>query len=370
MGKKAKTKDPISLAQMLGKAAEGLKDIEYGFHDPSVWVHTGCYGLNHLISGDMFEGFPMGKTMILAGESGSGKSYLSCSMIREAQKEGILPVILDSESALDRRFLEAIGVDTDPDKLLYFGVATVAQCQKIITNVLQGLDKIPEEERTPVLFVIDSLGMLLTDKEATERDQGLMKMDMGTKAKHLRLFFRMITNQISKYNAGVIATNHTYSGSDMYGNPKTSISGGEGLVYAASIVLMVQKKLLKENPKVMKSAVKGIWVKVKCLKTRFTQPFQTLEMALPYDTGLDPYSGLLEKFVEAGAIDAGGAGWYTVRATGEKFQGADKFANYAPDLIEKARTGEIKLDFSDQGDEDAESAISVSVQKALATEED
>lgn len=365
-----KAKKEASLTAKLSEGVSKIKEVEFGFHDPSIWVHTGCYGLNHLISGDLFEGFPMGKTMILAGESGSGKSYLSCAMMREAQKQGILPVILDSESALDRRFLEAIGVDTDPDKLLYFGVATVTQCQQIITNVLQGLDKIPEEERVPLLFVIDSLGMLLTEKEAKERDAGTMKADMGTKAKQLRLFFRMITNQISKYNAGVIATNHTYKGSDMYGNPLTHISGGEGLIYAASIVLMVSKRMLKEDPKVAKSAVKGIKVNVKCLKTRFTQPFQLLEMNLPYDGGLDPYSGLLEKFVEAGAIDAAGAGWYTIKGTGEKFQGSDKFNQYAEALLQKVADGDIKLDFHDYGDEAEEDEISVTVQKALAAKED
>ena len=361
-------KEVLSLSELLAKGAEKVKDIEFGFHDPSIWVHTGNYGLNHLISGDLFEGFPMGKTLILAGESGAGKSYLACAMMREAQSQGILPVILDSESSLDRRFLEAIGVNTDPDKLLYFGVATVSQCQSIISNVLKGLDSIPEEERVPLLFVIDSLGMLLTEKEAKERDDGVMKADMGTKAKQLRLFFRMITNQISKYNAGVVATNHTYKGSDSYGNPLTHISGGDGLIYAASIVLMVSKKMLKEDPKVVKSAVKGIKVKVKCLKTRFTQPFQILEMNLPYDGGLDPYSGLLEKFVAAGAIDKAGAGWYTIKETGEKFQGDAKFIQYAPDFLKKVQSGEIRLDFQDYEHPGDGDGISGTVQQSLSEE--
>lgn len=362
----AKKKEALSLSETLGLQAKGVKDIEFGFHDPSIWVHTGCYGLNHLISGNLFEGMPMGKTMVIAGESGSGKSYLSCVMIRNAQAQGILPVILDSESALDRRFLEAVGIDTAADKLLYFGVATVAQCQSIISNVLKGLDSIPEEERVPLLFVIDSLGMLLTEKEAGERDAGIMKADMGTKAKQLRLFFRMITNQISKYNAGVIATNHTYKGSDSYGNPLTHISGGDGLVYAASIVLMVSKKMLKEDPKVAKSAVKGIKVNVKCLKTRFAQPFQILEMNLPYDGGLDPYSGLLDKFVAAGVVDKAGAGWYTIKETGVKFQGDAKFAEHAEELLAKVQSGSIKLDFYDyEGDEATANAISATVQESL-----
>lgn len=318
-----------------GKLGE---ELEIGFHDPKTWIHTGNYALNKIISGDFQRGFPMGKTMILAGEPGSGKSYMACSIIKNAQALGILPIVLDSESALDRPFLEAIGVDTSDDKLLYYGVSTVAHCQALISKVLKGLNDIPEEDRMPILFVIDSLGMLLTEKEQKEFDTGIMKADMGAKAKQLRLFFRMITNQIAKYDAGVIATNHTYKGSDMYGNPKTSISGGDGLIYAASIVLMLGKKELKESAM---APTEGIYVKTKCMKSRFCQPFQRVDMELPYKGGLDPYSGLLKQFVASGIISQAGA-WYTVVESGEKFQSknfqpvADKILQTNPDVIADA----------------------------------
>ena len=318
-----------------GKLGE---ELEIGFHDPKTWIHTGNYALNKIISGDFQRGFPMGKTMILAGEPGSGKSYMACSIIKNAQALGILPIVLDSESALDRPFLEAIGVDTSDDKLLYYGVSTVAHCQALISKVLKGLNDIPEEDRMPILFVIDSLGMLLTEKEQKEFDTGIMKADMGAKAKQLRLFFRMITNQIAKYDAGVIATNHTYKGSDMYGNPKTSISGGDGLIYAASIVLMLGKKELKESAM---APTDGIYVKTKCMKSRFCQPFQRVDMELPYKGGLDPYSGLLKQFVASGIISQAGA-WYTVVESGEKFQSknfqpiADKILQTNPDVIADA----------------------------------
>ena len=318
-----------------GKLGE---ELEIGFHDPKTWIHTGNYALNKIISGDFQRGFPMGKTMILAGEPGSGKSYMACSIIKNAQALGILPIVLDSESALDRPFLEAIGVDTADDKLLYYGVSTVAHCQALISKVLKGLNDIPEEDRMPILFVIDSLGMLLTEKEQKEFDTGIMKADMGAKAKQLRLFFRMITNQIAKYDAGVIATNHTYKGSDMYGNPKTSISGGDGLIYAASIVLMLGKKELKESAM---APTDGIYVKTKCMKSRFCQPFQRVDMELPYKGGLDPYSGLLKQFVASGIISQAGA-WYTVVESGEKFQSknfqpvADKILQTNPDVIADA----------------------------------
>jgi recombination protein RecA len=90
-----------SLDKLVNKGKLG-EELEIGFHDPKIWVHTGNYALNKIISGDFQRGFPMGKTMILAGEPGSGKSYMACSIIKNAQANGILPVVLDSESALDR----------------------------------------------------------------------------------------------------------------------------------------------------------------------------------------------------------------------------------------------------------------------------
>jgi len=325
-----KRKARASFGASLGKLITKLPDeIEQGFHDPKIWVHTGNYGLNKIISGDFLRGYPMGKTMVLAGESGSGKTYMACSIMKHAQAQGILPVILDSESAIDKGFLERAGVDPSEDKLLYFGVSTVQQCQNLISKVLKGLDSIPEEERQPILFVIDSLGMLLTEKEEKEFVAGVMKSDMGSKAKQLRLFFRMITNQIAKYDAGVIATNHTYKGSDMFGNSITNISGGEGLIYAASIVLMIAKKELKDSPM---APTDGIYIKTKCLKTRFAQPFQKINMEVPYNGGLDPYSGLLEIFVQNGLIEQNKA-WYTVPSTGQKFQ-KKAFAEIAYSMLE------------------------------------
>lgn len=322
-------------------------ELEIGFHDPKIWVHTGNYGLNKVISGDFNKGFPMGKTMVLAGESGSGKTYLACSIMKHAQEKGILPIILDSEAALDKGFLERAGVDTSPDKLLYYGVATVAHCQNLISKVLKGLDSISPEERQPLLFVIDSLGMLLTEKEQKEFGEGKFKADMGTKAKQLRLFFRMITNQIAKYEAGVIATNHTYKGADIYGNPKTSISGGEGLIYAASIVLMIAKKELKESSM---APTDGILIKAKCLKTRFAQPFQRIEMEVPYNGGLDPHSGLLDQFIAADVVEhSKGSSWYTVSATQEKFM-KKGFAAYAPKLLEMNPDLTLEAGDEDEGD--------------------
>ena len=315
------------------KDSNDLDMIEIGLHDPSIFVHTGSYGFNKIISGDYHKGFPMGKTMILAGEPSSGKSYLACSIIKNAQKQGILPVILDSESALDTGFLKGVGVSTEEEDLMYFGVATVAQCQNLISKTLAGLEAFAEEDRVPILFVVDSLGMLLTEKEQGEFKKGEFKADMGTKAKQLRLFFRMVTNAMPRFNCGMVATNHTYKGSDMYGNPTTSISGGDGLVYAASIIAMLKKKEMKD--KVDKMKTNGIYVKTRCTKTRFCQPFQRIDLELPYKGGLNPYSGLLESFKEAGLIS--GSGWYTIEEgpdKGEKFQGEGKFPPFADSLLQ------------------------------------
>jgi len=292
-------------------------DIQVGFSEPDTWVGTGSFVLNNIISGDFHKGFPLGKSMLIAGDPGAGKSLIAASIAKHAQDNGIIPVILDTEAALDTSFLEGVGLDVSEDKLIRMDIVTITDAHKAIAEVLNAVeDAYPPEDRPKLLFVIDSLGMMLTEKESKENDKGEMKGDMGQKAKQLKQFYRMATSKLAAKGAGLIATNHTWNGSDAYGNPITEINGGKGQVYASSIVLMVGKKEIKEN---FKAETEGVYIRVKCSKTRFTKPFRKVELVVPWETGIDPYSGLLDAFVSAGIVSQGGA-WYTYVESGKKFQ--------------------------------------------------
>jgi recombination protein RecA len=292
--------DLSKFRKTLTKSIDGLG---VGFNDPTDWVSTGNYALNYLISSDFKKGVPLGKVTVFAGESGAGKSYIcSGNLIKHAQEQGIFTVLIDSENALDKAWLEALGVDTDESKLLKLNMAMIDDVAKTISEFMKEYKAMPEESKPKVLFVIDSLGMLLTPTDVDQFEAGNMKGDMGRKPKALTSLVRNCVNMFGSHNVGLVATNHTYASQDMF-DPDDKISGGQGFIYASSIVVAMKKLKLKEDEDGNKvTQVKGIRSSCKIMKTRYAKPFENIQVKIPYETGMDPYSGLVDLFESKGIL--------------------------------------------------------------------
>jgi RecA/RadA recombinase len=288
---------PFDVSKFRKDITKSIDGLSIGFHDPTDWISTGNYALNYLISGDFHKGVPMGKVTVFAGESGAGKSYFaSANIVKNAQEQGIFVVLVDSENALDEAWLHALGVDTDESKLLKLSMSMIDDVAKTISTFMKDYRAMAEEDRPKVLFVIDSLGMLLTPTDVDQFDKGDMKGDMGRKPKALTALVRNTVNMIGSYNVGMVCTNHTYASQDMF-DPDDKISGGQGFIYASSIVVAMRKLKLKEDEDGNKvSDVRGIRAACKVMKTRYAKPFEGVQVKIPYETGMDPYSGLLDMF--------------------------------------------------------------------------
>jgi recombination protein RecA len=284
--------DLSKFRKTLTKSIDGLG---VGFNDPTDWVSTGNYALNYLISGDFNKGIPLGKVTVFAGESGAGKSYIcSGNIVKNAQEQGIYVILIDSENALDESWLHALGVDTSEDKLLKLNMAMIDDVAKTISEFMKEYTLM--ENRPKVMFVIDSLGMLLTPTDINQFEAGDMKGDMGRKPKALTSLVRNCVNMFGSHNVGMVCTNHTYASQDMF-DPDDKISGGQGFVYASSIVVAMKKLKLKTDENGVKtSAVHGIRAACKIMKTRYSKPFETLQIEIPYSTGMSPTSGLVDLF--------------------------------------------------------------------------
>jgi len=288
---------PFDVSKFRKDITKSIDGLSIGFHDPTDWISTGSYALNWLISGDFYKGVPMGKVTVFAGESGAGKSYFaSGNIVKAAQAQGIFVVLVDSENALDESWLQALGVDTDESKLLKLSMSMIDDVAKTISTFMKDYKAMAEEERPKVLFVIDSLGMLLTPTDVDQFDKGDMKGDLGRKPKALTALVRNTVNMIGSYNVGMVCTNHTYASQDMF-DPDDKISGGQGFIYASSIVVAMRKLKLKEDEAGNKvSDVRGIRAACKVMKTRYAKPFEGVQVKIPYETGMDPYSGLIDLF--------------------------------------------------------------------------
>ena len=298
---------PFDVSKFRREITKSIDGLSIGFNDPTDWISTGNYALNYLISGDFNRGIPLGKVTVFAGESGAGKSYIcSGNIIKNAQDQGIYVVLVDSENALDEDWLKALGVDTSESKLLKLSMSMIDDVAKTISTFMSDYKALPDGERPKVMFVIDSLGMLLTPTDVNQFDAGEMKGDLGRKPKALTALVRNCVNMFGSYNVGLVCTNHTYASQDMF-DPDDKISGGQGFIYASSIVVAMKKLKLKEDEDGNKiTDVTGIRAACKVMKTRYSKPFEGVQVKIPYVTGMSPYSGLTDLAEKKGMLKKDG----------------------------------------------------------------
>lgn len=271
----------------------------------------------------------------------SGKSFLaSGNMVRDAQRQGIFVILIDSENALDESWLHALDVDTSEEKLLKLNMAMIDDVGKMFSDFVKGYREdytsLPDEERPKILFVIDSLGMLMTPTEVNQFEDGnTSKGDMGRKAKALKAFITNCVNTLGDLNVGMVLTNHTYESQDMF-NPDAKVSGGSGVIYASSIVIGMRKLKLREDEDGNKiKEERGIKAVCKVLKTRYAKPFEEVRINIPYDVGMSPYTGLIDYLETVGVLlKSGNRLEYIDDETGESHKFYRKEWNRRHDLLD------------------------------------
>jgi RecA/RadA recombinase len=317
---------PFDISKFRKNLTKNITGISTGFNDPDTWISTGSYGLNFLISGDFYRGVPMGKVTVFAGESGAGKSYVvSGNIAKAAQDQGIFVVMIDTENALDEKWLKNINVDTSEEKMLRISASMIDEVAKIVHDFVTDykanhLD-LPREQRPKILFIIDSIGMLLTPTEVNQFQAGDMKGDMGRKAKQLKAFVSNCVNMFGDLNIGMVVTNHTYASQDMF-DPDDKISGGSGFMFASSIIVAMKKWKLKEDDEGNKvTEVRGIRATCKVVKTRYSKPFESIKIDIPWESGMNPLSGLFDLFLKSGALVKDGNNYiFTSKKTGQQIK--------------------------------------------------
>jgi RecA/RadA recombinase len=253
--------------------------------DITGFISTGSYSLNALLSGSIYNGIPANKVTAFAGEPSTGKTFYAINIVREFLKNNSNGFVFyfESESAISKQMLSDRGVDTKR-----IGIIPVATVQEFRTQAIKILDRYMEQkERLPMLFVLDSLGNLSTDKEISDMSDGKDTRDM-TRAQLIRGAFRVLTLKLGKAQVALIVTNHVYDVTGAY-VPIKKMGGGSGLEYAASTIVFLSKKKDKTDNEVTGSIVTAV-----LKKARLTIENKKVETLLEYSEGLDPYYGLLE----------------------------------------------------------------------------
>lgn len=294
------------------KELESIEGVGTSALPPRYWYSTGNFALNKIISGSFFKGVPQGRITDLAGSSGAGKSFLAANLVKAAQAAGATVLVIDSENALDNEFMGKIGVDVDNGKYLYAEVTTIAQVINVVSKFLKGYraDVGEDKDGEQVFILIDSLDMLMTETELTNYEKGDQKGDQGQRNKQLKAMLRNFVQDIKTLNVTMVCTSQVYKNQDVMNGEGVWIVA-DAVKYACSQIVMLSKLKLREPVK--GSTVKkvtGIDMKCEGYKTRFTKPFQVVNVEVPYETGMDPYSGLCLVLTEMGVIQKNG-GWYS-----------------------------------------------------------
>lgn len=263
------------------------------------WIGTGSYILNAALSGSLFGGLPNRRSLVLAGEEGTGKTFIAMSICRNAQKMGYTPIYFDSEGSIDVDFVQKLGVDVSNVRLQ--PVNTVEEFSHIASQIVQQFEEAKKKKEIPpkVLIVLDSLGNLTSIKEKEDTISGSNKRDM-TKQQAIRKLFRVNGLQFAKHGIPFIINNHVYDSMSMF-TPK-EISGGGGVKYNASIIFQLGKGKLKDEEskktiekKNIKVSRVGVTIFVNPFKQRFARPIK-VQFHIPYYKPINPFVGL-EPFV-------------------------------------------------------------------------
>ncbi|RYF01414.1 MAG: hypothetical protein EOO77_33140, partial [Oxalobacteraceae bacterium] len=316
-------KTPIDLSKFRKSVAKSIPGLSTGFNDPTTWLSTGCYALNYLICGDFKGGVPLeGKFTMFAGDSGSGKSYItSANIVKSCQAQNVFPFVFDTENALDESWMTSLGVDVSfMEKVSGATIDDVSQGISTIIDAYKAEHSSkPYADRPRILIIIDSLGMLITPNQIRQYEEGDQKGDMGIKAKQMTAMLRVTMAKIASEPIGLLATNHVMDSQDQYQPDK--IPGGKMLEFASSVIVQMNKYLLKEDDegkKLVGGVVRGIRSTAVVRKSRYAKPFEKIKIDIPYQEGMNPYSGLFDLFVAKGVIQKDGQRWtYTSPETGE-----------------------------------------------------
>ena len=339
----SKTFDLSKLRKSVTKSIDGLT---FGFTQPTVWFSSGCYTLNWLLTKDFHKAFPLdGKINMLVGDSGSGKSYIaSGNVVKDAMSQGVTVILIDTEDRLDEQWMRNIGVDPESDLLQRIQTNSIEKTMQIVSMVAKDYKDtykdVPFEEQPGLLFVIDSLGAIYPEDEMTRFSEGDLSMTDGMRSAGAKTkLVNSILSNIASTKMGCLVTNHVYASTDMYSDDV--IPGGKKLVFLTTQILQMNKLKLKAKDveadmeyKGKDSDVVGIRSKCKVYKSNWNKCFESVEVQIPYTTGMWKYSGLFELFEQQGVLERVGNKYvYKSLATGEEVYNEFR-KNYTEEMLD------------------------------------
>ena len=318
------------LKEIVKEIGNDFTQLAADIDETETFIDTGSFIFNSLLSGSVFGGISSNRITAIAGESSTGKTFFSLAVVKnflDSNPDGYC-LYFDTEAAVNKGLLESRGIDLK--RLVVVNVVTIEEFRSKALRAIDIYLKTDTADRKPCMFVLDSLGMLSTEKEIRDALDDKQVRDM-TKSQLVKGAFRMLTLKLGQANVPLIVTNHTYDVIGAY-VPTKEMGGGSGLKYAASTIIYLSKKKEKDGKEII-----GNIIKAKTVKSRLSKENQQVEIRLYYDErGLDRYYGLLD-LGELGGMWKNVAGRYEI--DGKKIYAKQIYSEpekyFTPEVLEK-----------------------------------
>lgn len=320
------------------KEASKHEGVSFVDEPPRYWFGFGSHAINRVMSGSYFKGIPQGRITAICGPSSAGKSFLAANLCRQAQEEGAMVLVIDTENAFTKDFTTALGVDVK-NGYKRMSLSTITQATKEVRDFLEGYRSNfgTGTDLPKVLIIVDSLDYLQTEAEAQSALKGDVQHDQGQQTRMLKSMLRTWVHEIKDMNVSIVVTKQVYRARQeqlMQGEGAWVIN--DAIRYACSQILLATRLKLKDESKGASKnptgAVTGIRLKAEGFKTRFCAPFSTITVEVPYTAGMSPYSGMFDIAVALGVIVKHGS-WYKLKGDDQNYRSSD--IEQSPEIMEK-----------------------------------
>lgn len=325
---------------------EKMTDVTTDSSPPKYWLSTGNYVMNKTISGDYSKGFASSRVAMVTGPSSAGKSFVSMQAAVESQKKGYGVFIVDTEHAIDDNYMEAVGVDIHNDLFFYHDVKSLEAGKRVITDFINTYRE-NKDELPPFLILVDSMDQLKTKSHVEKSEKGEVHNDQGQHAKQLKQFAADIGHEIKSLDIFAVMTKQPYKNQDPIMSKVQPYIITEAMRYPFSQIVLLTNRRVKDKKT---RSVEGIELKVFAEKTRFCKPFQSCAIDVPYASGINPYSGMLEAAEELGVVTKSG---YSYVYKENKFQkkNADPYLEQILEELIAMDNQSVVLSIDDDEDE-------------------
>lgn len=275
------------------------------------FIDTGYAPLNKIVSGRFDGGLPFGRLVEMYGYSSSGKTALATQWMVQAQKLGGVAIFIDWERSFDLELAKGFGLNDQRPYWIYQKPTTWEQGNIIAAKACQIIRESKAiDEKAPILVVFDSIASAIPQSMIEKEIDEYTMNDTTALARVASTTLKTMAHHAQNFNATFLYLNQIrMKPGVVYGDPTTT-PGGSAMEFYSTVRIKLTREKIEEAQKGGKQFV-GQTIKMECVKSKLTRPFQRCELDMVYDdlgvAHFDPIGSTLNYLTKNKIIPMSGA---------------------------------------------------------------